>query len=113
MNVNQPTKYTWSYSSIGLFKQCPQKYYRIRVKKDVVEPESDAMRYGTEVHKAAEDYIKEDTPIPAKFAAADVTSCKSFSVASPLEYLSENSKKFKTLPGILYNYFSYLFEQSS
>jgi hypothetical protein len=26
------------------------------------------MRYGTEVHKAAEDYIKEDTPIPAKFS---------------------------------------------
>jgi len=26
----------------------------------------------------------------------------------PLEYLSENSKKFKTLPGIVYNYFSYL-----
>ena len=68
MSANQPVKYTWSYSSIGLFKQCPQKYYRIRVKKDIVEPESDAMRYGTDVHKAAEDYIKEDTPIPAKFS---------------------------------------------
>ena len=67
MSANQPVKYTWSYSSIGLFKQCPQKYYRIRIKKDIVEPESDAMRYGTEVHKAAEDYIKEGTPIPAKF----------------------------------------------
>jgi len=26
----------------------------------------------------------------------------------PVEYLSENSKKFKTLPDIVYNYFSYL-----
>ena len=68
MSANQPAKYTWSYSSIGLFKQCPQKYYRIRVKKDIVEPESEAMRYGTEVHKAAEDYIKDGVPIPAQFS---------------------------------------------
>ena len=45
-----------------------QKYYRIRVKKDIVEPESEAMRYGTEVHKAAEDYIKDGVPIPAQFS---------------------------------------------
>ncbi len=60
--------YTWSYSSIELFKQCPHKYYRLRVKKDIVEPESEAMRYGTEVHKAAEDFIKSDVPIPDKYA---------------------------------------------
>lgn len=58
----------WSYSSIDLFKQCPQKYYRLRVKKDIVEPESEAMRYGTAVHKAAEDFIKHGTPVPAQFA---------------------------------------------
>jgi hypothetical protein len=67
MNPN-PTKYAWSYSSINLFKQCPHKYYRIRVKKDIVEPESEAMRYGTAVHKAAEDYIKDGTPVPPQFA---------------------------------------------
>ena len=60
--------YTWSYSSLSLFKQCPHKYYRLRIKKDIVEPESEAMRYGTEVHKAAEDFIKSDVPIPEKFA---------------------------------------------
>lgn len=60
--------YTWSYSSLALFKQCPHKYYRLRVKKDIVEPESEAMRYGTEVHKAAEEFIKNDIPIPEKFA---------------------------------------------
>lgn len=60
--------YTWSYSSLALFKQCPHKYYRLRVKKDIVEPESEAMRYGTEVHKAAEEFIKNDVPIPEKFA---------------------------------------------
>lgn len=60
-------KYTWSYSSISLFSQCPQKYYRMRVKKDIVEPPQDHLLYGTAVHKAAEDYVRDGTPIPAKF----------------------------------------------
>lgn len=60
-------KYTWSYSSISLFSQCPQKYYRMRVKKDIVEPPQDHLMYGTAVHKAAEDYVRDGTPIPAKF----------------------------------------------
>jgi len=58
---------TWSYSSLELFKQCPYKYYRLRVVKDIVEPESEAMRYGTEVHKAAEEFIRDGKPIPEKF----------------------------------------------
>lgn len=62
------TKYTWSYSSLDLFNQCPHKYYRLRVIKDIVEPESEAMRYGTEVHKAAEEFIKDGKPVPDKFA---------------------------------------------
>ena len=61
-------QYTWSYSSLDLFKQCPHKYYRLRVAKDIVEPESEAMRYGKDVHKAAEDFIKDGTPVPEKFA---------------------------------------------
>ena len=58
----------WSYSSLDLFKQCPHKYYRLKVKKDVVEPPQEHLYYGLEVHKAAEDYIKSDIPIPAKHA---------------------------------------------
>ena len=49
------TDYKWSYSSLDLFKQCPHKFYRIRVKKDVVEPPAAHLTYGLEVHKAAED----------------------------------------------------------
>jgi hypothetical protein len=40
----------------------------LRVAKDIVEPESEAMLYGTLVHKAAEDYIKDGIGIPQKFA---------------------------------------------
>jgi len=57
----------WSYSSINTFKQCPKKYYHLKVAKDVKDASSFAMYYGNRVHKAAEDYIKTNTPIPTKF----------------------------------------------
>jgi hypothetical protein len=50
-----------------LFDQCPKKYYHLRVAKDVKEPETDAMLYGTLFHEAAELYIKDGTPIPPQF----------------------------------------------
>lgn len=59
--------YTWSYSSLDLFQQCPQKYYRLRVKKDIKEPQSEHLIYGQDVHKAAEEFIRDGTPIPEKY----------------------------------------------
>jgi hypothetical protein len=58
---------TWSYSSIGLFDQCPKKYYHLRVIKDIVEPETEHLTYGKMVHEAAEKYIRDGKPIPEKF----------------------------------------------
>lgn len=58
---------TWSYSSISLFKQCPRKYYRLRVTKDIIEPDAEHLIYGKEVHKAAEEYGRDGKPIPEKF----------------------------------------------
>lgn len=57
----------WSYSSITLFEQCPKKYYHLRVARDIKEPESEAMLYGTAVHEAAENFMRDGTPIPDKF----------------------------------------------
>ena len=56
--------YTWSYSSINLFKQCPKKYHHIKILKDVIEPRSEALVFGNKVHEAAEFYVKENTPLP-------------------------------------------------
>ena len=72
----------WSYSSITLFEQCPKKYFHLRVEKDVKEPESEQMNYGKELHKAAEDYIGKDIPIPPQFA-----------------FIQEMLDKLKALPG--------------
>ena len=58
----------WSYSSITLFDQCPKKYYHLKVAKDIVEKDSEQIIYGKEVHLAAEEYIRDDKPIPEKFA---------------------------------------------
>ena len=58
----------WSYSSLKTFQQCPKKYYHLKVAKDVKDDGSEATIYGKELHKAAEDYIKDGTPIPPQFA---------------------------------------------
>lgn len=57
----------WSYSSLSLFKQCPRKYHRLKVVKDIVEPDAEHLIYGKEVHKAAEEYGRDGVPIPAKY----------------------------------------------
>ena len=61
-------EYSWSYSSLSLFQQCPKKYYHLRVEKDYKEPETDALLYGKRLHEAAEFYIGKDTPLPPQFA---------------------------------------------
>ena len=58
---------TWSYSSLNLFKQCPRKYHRLRVLKDIKEDEAEHLIYGNAVHKAAEEYGRDGVPIPPKF----------------------------------------------
>lgn len=77
--------YTWSYSSMSLFQQCPRKYYRLRVTKDVVEPPQDHLIYGSAVHKAAEEYLRDGTPIPEKYA-----------------YIQPKIEPFKGIPGTLH-----------
>tara|TARA_R110000822_G_scaffold24990_1_gene75866 strand:+ start:6695 stop:7360 length:666 start_codon:yes stop_codon:yes gene_type:complete len=60
----------WSYSSIKLFDQCPKKYHHLRILKDVKEQEGEHLVYGNEVHKAAEEYVKNGAPFPEKFGYA-------------------------------------------
>lgn len=61
-------KVSWSYSSIKTFAQCPKKYYHLKVAKDVQDSGSDATAYGSEMHLAAENYVKDGTPLPPKFS---------------------------------------------
>jgi hypothetical protein len=58
---------TWSFSGLKTFKTCPKKFYHLKVVRDVVEPEGEMAIYGKVAHEAAELYIRDGTPIPAKF----------------------------------------------
>lgn len=58
----------WSYSSLKTFQQCPKKYYHLKIAKDVENEGGEAANYGKIVHKAAEDYIRDDTPMPPQFS---------------------------------------------
>lgn len=54
----------WSYSRLNSFETCPKKFYHTSVAKDIKEKESEAMRYGSEVHKAIELRISKGTELP-------------------------------------------------
>ena len=49
----------WSYSSLNTFKQCPKKYYHLKVVKDIKDKGNDATIYGQEVHTAAEEFVRD------------------------------------------------------
>lgn len=53
-------KLVWSYSSIKTFDQCARKYYHLRVAKDTEDKGSEATLYGQEMHKVAEDFVREN-----------------------------------------------------
>lgn len=57
----------WSYSAAKDFESCPRKYYELRVAKNYKQEETEATRYGTEVHKAFEEFVRDGTPIPPQF----------------------------------------------
>lgn len=54
----------WSYSALNSYETCPHRHYRQRVKKDVFEPEGEALRWGNEVHKALELRIRDGLALP-------------------------------------------------
>jgi hypothetical protein len=54
----------WSYSALSSFETCPRRHYHLRVAKDVIEPESQALTWGNAVHKSLEARVVNDTPLP-------------------------------------------------
>ena len=57
----------WSYSKAKAFEQCPKQFYHMKVLKEYEDKETEAMRYGTSMHKAAEEYVRDKTPLPPEF----------------------------------------------
>lgn len=58
----------WSYSSLKDFINCPKQYYEVKIAKSVVKKVTEQMLYGTEVHKAVEDYVRENKPLAKHYS---------------------------------------------
>ena len=65
--------YPWSFSRVKAFEQCPKQFYHMKVAKTYTSPETEAMRYGTEYHEAAEFYVRDAEPLPSHFAFSQKT----------------------------------------
>ncbi len=59
----------WSHSSLKLYEQCPRQYHEKNVLKLHPFTETEATRYGTQVHEALEHYVRDGKPIPPEYAA--------------------------------------------
>ena len=57
----------WSFSSLKDFINCPKQYYHTKVAKDFEKRASEQMLYGTAVHKALEDYVRDGTPLAKNY----------------------------------------------
>ena len=59
----------WSYSGLSQFITCPKQYEAHRVLKSIPFVETDAIRYGNDLHKVAELYIKSNANhiLPSEF----------------------------------------------
>jgi len=57
-----------SYSSVKDWEGCPRRYHEVRILKNFKSQDTQATLYGTAVHKAFEDYIKDGSPLPEQFA---------------------------------------------
>lgn len=62
------TKIKWSHSSLKDYEGCGRRFHEVKVLRKYPFQETDATRYGTQVHEAIEHYIKDGTPIPPQYA---------------------------------------------
>jgi len=59
--------FTWSYSALKQYTNCPKQYQEMRVLKNYTVKETEAIIYGKAVHEALELYVKEDKPLPKNY----------------------------------------------
>lgn len=57
----------WSFSSLKDFVNCPKQYYHTKIAKDFEKKATEQMLYGTAVHKALEDYVRDKVPLAKNY----------------------------------------------
>jgi len=77
---NQPV-IAWSHSRNTTFLQCPKKFFHLNVAKDVPFEESEAMRWGKQVHKALERRLGVGAELPSNMTQYEKAAVMASKVA--------------------------------
>jgi CRISPR/Cas system-associated exonuclease Cas4 (RecB family) len=59
--------FTWSFSSLKDYINCPRQYHEVKVLQNFTKAATEQMTYGSEVHKALEDYVGEGKPLAKNY----------------------------------------------
>lgn len=59
---------SWSHTSMSTFETCPRQYEAKYVTKEVKFEETEATRWGNEVHQGLEEFVRDGTPLPPNVA---------------------------------------------
>lgn len=66
--ASPPKTFSWSYSRLKAFEDCPRRYVETQVKKGAWPEEKSAILiFGDAVHKAMATALRTDTPLPTKY----------------------------------------------
>ena len=57
----------WSYSGLKDYQNCPRQYHEVKVLKNFSKKTTPQMLYGTTVHSALEDYVREGKPLAKNY----------------------------------------------
>lgn len=57
----------WSFSGLKQYTNCPKQYQQIKVLQKYTTAVTEQMLYGTAVHKALEEYVRDGTPLAANY----------------------------------------------
>ena len=62
-----PQEIKWSYSGLKDYSNCPKQYHEVKVLKRFSKKPTQQMLYGTQVHTALENYVKDGSPLAKNY----------------------------------------------
>lgn len=57
----------WSFSGLKDFVNCPKQYHEVKILQNFTKKVTEQMLYGTVVHKALEDYVRDGTALAKNY----------------------------------------------
>jgi hypothetical protein len=66
MDAISPKQFSWSYSRLHGYEDCPRRFHETQVLKNWGEERSEQLAWGDMVHKAMATALRENSPLPTK-----------------------------------------------